>query len=526
MSTKAVAVWLVIAVLLGSAAIYLLTRSSGPEGAGGGRAIAGARLVEFVPTDLVSIAVKAPDRQPETIRRSPDNAEWEIVLPAPPAAATPGMPSPPAGEGRSWPLLDTRVQSFLTLLAETRIIGPPASEADVGAAPTTLRLTLRSGRVVEVALAERTIGGTGLARVSVTNPSDARDDLPRPVLAVIDDRLHQVLRTPGPRAWRDQSALRLARGGGASVSRLALDSSGRELELGRIDGRWSVRKPLVAPADPAAVDRLVRTLSQVSIVDFLDGGPGTAATGLSQPTARIRLEHDQRSIGADQTPRTTTLTNELVVGSVGGLGSAGADRLFARIDLDRIVLVDGKTLADLRIDPGSYVWPHPSIAVPPDIGTILMEVRTADGGSVDDASAAPRVLRRNVDRWSAVASDGSTVPMLDTQLADVNRLIAFLTGVGTEAGPGAAHIGAAPPARFVPFGRVALLSIGSAPLEQIEIGEAGRGLVAFRTGEVFRTYPEDRLPRLIADLRARAKAAGVPIEGFGATGPEGREPVK
>ncbi len=535
MSTKAVAVWLAIAVVLGGLAIYLLT-SSGP-GSGTGKATTatpGQKLIEFAPTDVTSITVNAPDRAAETIRRSPDNAQWVIVL-AP--VSMPGMPTAPtnsgggsgiAAAGRAWPLVDSRIQSFLTILGETRVVSAPAADAQLGLSPTVLTLASGSGRVIQIELADRTVGGTGLARVSLSNPGLPRDTKPKPMLAVIDDRLHQILRSPGPRTWRDQTALPMAK---SDVSRIAMESSGRELEIGRVDGRWSVRKPYSAPADATAVERLTRALSQVSIIDFLDAGPGTAATGLSQPTASIRLEHDRRQVDPNGGAIATTDKAELIVGSIGGLGSAGADRVFARIDTDRVVLIDGKALADLQMDPGAFVWPHPSTASPTDVGTMLMEVRgtvadTPTATSEDDRSASPRLLRRELDRWVSVAADGSTSPMVETQIADVNRALSFLTGKGNESGPGAAHIGSQPPGRFVPFGRVALLSVGSAQIEEIQIGEAGRGLVSFRTGDVYRTYPEDRLPRLLAELRGRAKAAGVPIDGFGATGPEGRDRVK
>ena len=49
------------------------------------------------------------------------------------------------------------------------------------------------------------------------------------------------------------------------------------------------------------------------------------------------------------------------------------------------------------------------------------------------------------------------------------------------------------------FGRLSLLSLGASELEAIDIAETGPGLVTFKTGPVYRTYPQEKLPAL-ADM--------------------------
>lgn len=591
MSTRVILSWLAAAVILGGIALYLF-QTGGSKASPVGRYAQGERLIEFNPADLVQIEFKAPDRGREVITRSSlrggagsgmgdgSDAAWVLTLEHPSGVKVPT--SAPGGSGIDWPLVDSRVQAFLQKLQETRCVSTPQDDASVvgatagagaaGSSPTVIRLIFaaksagagssgQSGaapRTVQINLSGTTLAGTGLVEVIDDRPqgSEASSGAGRGTaggtskpglarLAIVDDWLQRVSATPGPRAWRDPTALRMAR---ADVSRVRLESSVpgglRVVSIARVDGRWGLREPVSAPADREAVVKLLGTLSSVNIADFLDNGPGGADTRLDRPVAQVTLEYDQRAINnATGNVATNTLTNRLELGGPAALGSAatggGTDRLYAKIDGERVVTVDAKPLAALAADPATFVWPFPTTQLPADIGTVLLEVRTPDGGSIEPSistsgvsttSAAPgasispdqlqRVLRRSLDRWTRVNADGSESPLVDDSLRQVDDLLGFLTGSSTSPVKPAA-IALSTPARFVQFGRISLLSLGAGALEQIEVGESGAGLVTLKTGPVYRTYSEDKLPVLVAELRARAKAAGVPIDGWGGSGDAG-----
>jgi hypothetical protein len=542
--------WLAVAIILGSAAVYML-RSGSPRSANGQGPVlnAGDRLVEFSPADLERLEFKAPDRTRETVSRDPTTGGWMITLERPlgsntsgNGAASGGVMVPtarPGGIGVDWPLVDTHVQAFVQKLLDARGVSTPAKDAAITGSPTVLRVFLRGGRTIQFNFADRTLGGLGLVEVIDQPAAPAGDSTPgtpgKARLALIDDGLHRVCMTPGPRSWRDTTALALSK---SDVSRIRLEAPApgglRVISLGRLDGRWSLREPVAAPADGKSVINLLNTLSGVRISDFLDAGPGNADTQLDKPAAIASLEYDRRTPDG----KSDVLKDQLTVGGMASLSSAAggagpADRVYARIDDRRIVMIDAKPLTLLGLDPGQYIWPHPTAASASDIGTMLLEIRTADGGSVDtppsppspttgDSGSSPsagsnqRVFRRNLDRWARINEDGSEGALVDQSQKDVEGLLAFLTGAGAAASTAPSSVSIVVPPRFTQFGRITLLSLSAGEVERIDLAESGSGLVTFKTGPVYRTYPEDRLPSLVADLRARAKAAGVPIEGFGA----------
>lgn len=580
MSTRVILSWLAAAVILGGIALYLF-QTGGSKAGPVGRYAQGERLLEFNPAELVQIEFKAPDRGREIITRaglratgagstSGGDASWVLTLEHPSGVKVPT--GAPGGSGVDWPLIESRVQAFVQKLQETRCVSTPQDDASIvekgGSAaggPTVIRLifgaagvngapsgTGGTARTVQINLSATTLAGTGLVEVIDDRPEgtaaaatgagggagggSAKPGVAR--LAIIDDWLQRVSATPGPRAWRDPIALRMAR---ADVSRVRLESAVpgglRVVSIARVDGRWGLREPVSAPADREAVVKLLGTLASVNIADFLDNGPGGADTRLDRPVAQVTLEYDQRAINnATGNVATQTQTNRLELGGAAALGAAaggGADRLYARIDGERVVTVDAKPLAALAADPASFVWPFPTTQLPADIGTVLLEVRTPEGGSIEPSATSPgasqgasppasadnlqRVLRRNLDKWGRVNADGSESPLVDDSRTQVEDLLGFLTGSSTSPVKPSA-IALSTPARFVQFGRVSLLSLGAGALEQIEVGESGAGLITLKTGPVYRTYGEDKLPVLIAELRARAKAAGVPIDGWGGGG--------
>ena len=503
MSTKAVIVWLLIAIALGIAAILLLRTPpgggplSGGGGGSGGVVAVGQKLLAIQPSDVQRIEILRPDGSREVIERSPGgrspfggDSEWQLRLF--PASSAQKSADPPA-----WPIIPVRMQALVRVLAEVRAVAEPAKDAAIGENPTLVRIGL-SGSTITLRLAERRLAGTGLVEVQPQPQNNSQSSstpapMPAPLLAIVDDSLLNVFNNPGPREWRERA---IASGLTPDAARFRLENPRQRLALGRVSGQWSLREPVVAPADAASVQRLATGIGEIVIADFLDSGSPAASTGLENPTARLAVEADLRTVApgssaADPTVQTQTLTLTL-----GGAADASAGRLFASINDSRLVLLDARPLQALTLDPVAYLWPHPTRLSPADVGTLVLDHL--------DAGAVGKAFKRTTAGWSAIRPDGTEIPLTDTDLREVTALLAFLTGVGIDAKPAAAPQPPAsqfsPPEDLRPIGRISLLSLGGQPMETIDVGIGPGGGAVLKSGPVFRTYPVVRLPSLLGTM--------------------------
>jgi hypothetical protein len=86
MSTRAVIVALVVALLLGGAAWYVTT--AGTRAVPRGVVQEGARVLEFDPATLRTVRVSRPSEPAELVRRVEGTPDWELVI----GPDTPGAP--------------------------------------------------------------------------------------------------------------------------------------------------------------------------------------------------------------------------------------------------------------------------------------------------------------------------------------------------------------------------------------------------------------------------------------------------
>ncbi|MBX3401933.1 MAG: DUF4340 domain-containing protein [Phycisphaeraceae bacterium] len=455
MSTKAVIGWLIVAVVLGIGAIFAM-RGPNPAGGASGPGV-GSLVLNFSPSAVRSIAINPLNERADTLTRA-DNAAGDWLLRLGDATRL-----------TDWPVPGRTVDGLLLALSEARSVAAGPKAPDLGEKPTVATLALADGTSLTLRFAQRSLGGTGLLEIQTSAGK---------TVAIVDDRLHQMVRDRNIRQWRDRTAMPWARG---DASRIRLENKDRAIAFGRIGSRWSLREPVQAPADGPAVGRLLSTLAEAQIVEFVDDAPGPGVqTGLDAPNARILVEIDR--------PEGTPIRHTL---DIGAAADARGERMFALIDGQRTVKIDARNLGQ-TMDAAAYLWPHPTAVAAPDVGMIVIERL--------DASRVPedgRVFKRSLDRWIEIR-EGSEVPVVEQELKEMDEALAFLTGTGGPAGAPRPQGRLAEPEAYRPGARVSLRDIGGQPLETVEVGVSGVSALAIvRTGAVYREYPLDRLPRLI-----------------------------
>lgn len=499
MSSRTTIVWLLIAVILGAAAFLLLRGGRG----GGTEAVAvGQPVLSIDPTKLSAVVIEHPPQpggDKERIDRGVAGAApWVMRVTVAGAPALGGPGTEPA-----WPVAQGRMEALVRLLNDARARALPERDAAVGDAPTVVTIEQAGMSPVVLRLADRSIAGTAL--VEVENRNVAEGDAQRVVRAVVDDRLHQLFRGAGPREWRERAALS---GIGLDASRVRLENDrGAVIALGRVQGSWSLREPFSAPADPASVQQLLQLLGGVQIADFLDMGPPAGASGLDKPIARVVVEIDRRDASGEGEATTTVEQRELAIGNA---ADGRGDRLFAKIDGTRTVVVDARAVAGLVLDPTRYVWPHPTNIPASEVGTIVLAKANAGPGD------AGKVIRRELERWKEIRPTGD-VMLADSEQAAVEALLTFLTGSGgakpapatsPAASAAAPQISATAPAGLSPVGQVSLLSLAGAPLDRMDVSRVDATSLVLKTGAVYRSYPQDRVPALLTELLRAAAPAG------------------
>lgn len=488
MSTKAVIGWLIVAIVLGLGVVLAFR-----GGAAGGSGVAkGDQILKFAPSAVrkVTVGPAGAGVAPDVLERTDSaSGEWLLRLGGTSASSV------------AWPVPGAQADSLLSMMIEARAAAIPQRTAELGEMPTEVIIERTDGGPISLRFAERTLGGMGL--VEIVTRDDAGEQTTR---AIIDDRLHQFLRDRNVRTWRDRTAMPWARG---DVSRVRLESSNKVLSLGRIEGRWSLREPVASPADQAAVQAMLATLAGAEIAEFIDDGAPGIATGIEQPQSKVVMEFDRRD-PADTSDRPAVNTTRHTL-DIGSRADAAGERLFALIDGERLVKLNAVSLSKLSLDPGAYLAPHPTSVSAAQVGMMVLERLDAKGVPTDDG----RILKRSLDRWVDLGHDGGEAPkaLPDDEVKDIAAALAFLSG-GDAAGAVRPETRLDPPEAYRAGARISLRSLDDAPLAEVEVGMSTvSALAAVRSGNVYRVYSLDRLPKLIARVMQQSPAINPPVRG-------------
>lgn len=399
----------------------------------------------------------------------PDGTSDAIV-----PGATPGSWEIDAGErGEPWPLDPARVQAMLRLLRESEV--EPAAVGTVEGGPI-VRVSERGGGVQEIRFAGAALGGRVGVRATGTGAA-----------GTVPADLSRMLTEPGPRGWRDRSALP---GLGPETARVTVDSGGRRVSLARVGGRWGLVEPIAAPAEARAVESLLVSLARVRVERFLDDGTPGGVPVAGAPVARVRIESDRRVPRGEGFARVTT-RQEL---SLGAPADATEQTLMAmvasRVEEDgrvvresapRPVIVSRGGLDGIAASAEAYVSRRTFESSPGDVRAIVLEWAAA-------GSDARRVeLTRTIDGWLAqglAEHDGADAA---AQATDVLALLCeepcedVTIGGRDAAGDGAATL------------TVTLLGLDRGALETCGVALAGEGAggaarLTARAGAVTRAY--------------------------------------
>ncbi len=434
MSKTAVIVALLVAVVLGVAALVLLKEKAQPAKTGS--------LLTFDPAAVTEIRMDLSDGSSQSVRRAAGG--WTVVL------SGPGQPD------RSWPAAETQVHSALRIFAALA----PEQPADGSIGKPAGTLTIKSGDAFQVLK----IGDQRLAGRVLVESNRA---------AWVDADLAEMLITTGIRAWRNRAALP---GVGPDASRVSIQGhTGAALTLARVQGKWFIREPIAEPADPDAIARLFGVLAAARIEDFCDAGPPTA-TGLDKPVARLTIETDSR----DPSGKASTVRHSLVVGQaadialknvVARLERAGSDRDYAET-----FILAGEQLAAIKTDAALYLSKRPVSGEAAEIGQVSLAMPRV-------ASPCDRqAYRRTLEGWEHQCGDAAWGPALVANVQPLTALLELLTTANPE--KIMLRVNGSDPETAV---KVELASLGGAPIGRVAVVIDSAKLVVL-TEKVRREY--------------------------------------
>ena len=478
MTNKAMVVALSAAIGLGVIALWLL-KGGGTLGPSAGTVVVGQRITDIAPSGVVAVTIASKGTSQRIVRMSAENA-----VKAPAWAPDAEWLLMDGASGTGWPIPPAQMQGLLRTIAEATAVAAPERGASVDQGATVVTLSMRVGPARVLRLSSRTIAGTGLAEVSES------DGHGKATLALISDELHRACTNPGPIAWRDRAILA---GLAPEASRLRLASGTQRISLAKLDGQWTLREPVAAPADSTAVIALLGALSKVQVVEFSESLASGVKTGIETPSSRLTLEVDRRSLGEDASAavKVETTTLELVIGAS---ANAQGSRVFASMDGKNALVLDAAGLSTLTMDPGAYLWPGALKFAPADVTSVRV-----------DMGEKVRELVRSDTRWSERGESGLSV-LTPQDSGQVEALLSFLAGTTPpERGPKAERpkIAIVEPSGLRTAGKISVTASG-AKQPEVEVHTSGEG-VTLKTGAVYRTFAAARVPAM---LRGQPIAAG------------------
>jgi hypothetical protein len=427
---------------------------------------------------VTAMAVRWQDGQSATIKQSATPQVWILTL----------VDAKGSAQGAAWPVDAGRVQATLRLIGELATL-PPAA-AGPNAAGTTVTLKTESGVEHTLSLSEAALGGKTLVHIEGTPDS----------FRLADAGLVRLFAQDGLRAWRTTTAFSQD---ASDISRVRMETTGRQITLARVQGHWGVQSPVVAPADQAAAAQLGARLIALPVVRFLEGTPD-AATGLANPAALIETETEFRTTAPEGVQR-RVLTQQL---KLGGPADGAAGHLYANLEatwLDpttrksevawgpALVLINRASFEPITADTTQFLSKQ-SIETPAaDLtGFALSQSDAAMVDSGKTAAPAPPGktvrLTRTIDGWRFKPEQGELRMPAPSDAAQIDALVHVLTqqaadAVGLEA-PNATQALAI--ASIETGGTSAQVGFGVA--EVTPVGKAAQPALIIRSGPIYRVY--------------------------------------
>lgn len=475
MPKAAVVVALVIAFSLSVIAYVTLHR---PPPA----AIHSRLLSDVDPTRVDSVAVLAADGRASVFKSGREGVEWFLTS------------SVPADkfESEPWPANASRVRAAIRLLCELEVESPRDDVIPANATSTSVALStseLGPKGTVLVRIAEGSVAGrTNVVRTGIGTAS-------------AESNFAQAFAMSDLSLWREPLVFSLAP---QDWSRLEITGKDAAIVMSRVGRAWALQKPILAGADPAAVETSVKALSGAAIVRFVEKPAPDVVASLENPAAIITTEFERREQIGDTVHR-CAIVQELRVGPPADVGGTTfLCRAFAwSRDLNTnatstlwgpaVVVLEAAALTSLASDPASYVSRVSLRAPQADVFHVSISDLTEPG-------AAPRVYARATNGWRPA---GEVTIATD----EARNLQLLLTLLGEER---AARVSLEPVQAWSATTRVAFKSSEGIVVQELSLGasrSAGdksvTALVTF-DGTVYRAY-ESKLVAGLTEWLVRSK---------------------
>jgi hypothetical protein len=412
MSRTALAIFLVLGIIFGAAALYSLR-------SGAGAPADAPALLDMDPSQVRALRVEpAGGAAPVVVERQADGS-WRLRREG-------------DADGVWWPVNPGNARGAVRILAELRPLADAPATTPINEV-LTIDAILDDGTARTLRVDAETLGGRRLVRTG-----DGR-------AASIDAAVVDAFQNPGPLGWRQSLALP---GIGMEVSRITILGPDSTVRLARTGAAWRIDAPVRMRAGDASVRQLIGTLASARVQRFIDDPAVAADAPVGEGDTRLTIvcETDERVLGEDGQVRTVTTARTLRIGAP---ASVDQTAWFARTGDGQTLVVDG-AVAAISTDPTAYAAATAASTRPADVGTIILR----------HAGGADRGFRRGIDGWSRMTPEGALEPM-DAQ--PVEDLLAFLAQrvapeVRFEAPEGAE-----------PIAVVTLLDFASGPLETIGV---------------------------------------------------------
>lgn len=466
MSARPVIVLLLMALALAMVTFFVVRQPVG--GASSSTALQpGDKLVAFAASDVRKIAVGA-----ESITRG-DDGRWTWTSAA----------------GKSYGLDGQRVAAFLRLLADSRSMAAANAGETIPTepAPVTLEITSGDAASTKLTFAARALGG----RVLVQTPSG---------LTMASDELLRVLTSPGPSAWRPTKPLSEAVAAVSGVTIRSSRSGSEPMSVRRASGRWVVDAPVRAPADQAAVSRLIAALDGVEVARFADDVT-PAQAGLEKPGDAVASFEIARTGGGNASGPATLL--------LGNPADATGASLFAMVsggvaNAGSVFVVDGVKLAGLRVDARDLI--HKSLSTQQEADVAGLRISAGKGSVVR--------LMREGSAWTEqmgdppFAAESKPIKLDPARSEATAAILSFLLTKTADAGTTSSGVDIRTEPSAPVIGSIALLEPMGNAIETIEILDAVTSpdrksrYRTFRIGNVERSFAKvpGELERWLAEL--------------------------
>lgn len=406
----------------------------------------------------------------------------------------------------TWPAGDAQVRGFLRLVSQlARQPVDGATMAPSGA--TVVKLTREGADAIVLHIAPTAVGG----RVAVFEESSKITRLAESGLATLFSRDSLA-------AWRAQQPIAALAG---QPSRIVVDASGRRLELARLQERWTLATPVVAPAERARVEALLQGIGRLTATRMLSDVTSRENTGLDSPTAIVRVVTNVPAPVAGGTAR--VVEQELTLGAA---SDASGNAFFASATAKdasgvlwgpQIMTVSREAMTSLVADSTSYIALRATQVPAPDVGSLLLSrcdgcVTAPKLEPVAKPAAGDVVLTRREQGWGMSRGDATPQAASSVQAAFAVSALRQLCETPAD------KVLTSAPTGVVQVASITLRSIAGAPLDVVAIGEiadAGTDAqgkkvsgVVVRSGAVYRLLMNEEARQMV-----KALAELVPVEG-------------